>query len=240
MTSHILHRGQRLSFLALKWIFTLSRQGAIDGRIIAVGSSGWNTLLIARYDANGQPDTTFGTDGFTEVSGPDNNAFAVCRDASGNYLVTGDDNGNIAVWRFTADGSLDTSFGSSGETVVNLGYYEYGTQIALAADGQIVVTGFTNGPDGGLFALRLNDDGSLDTSFNSTGVRVIDLGPADGLAIQPWARSSSPAPGPMATSSASTPAMAAPILPLEPAAPASSPSPARSSRSARSAPAMAG
>ncbi len=42
-----------------------------------------------------------------------------------------------------------------------------------------------DGPDGGLFALRLNGDGSLDTSFNATGVRVIDLGPADGLAIQP-------------------------------------------------------
>ncbi len=189
-----------------------------DGRIIAVGSSGWDTLLIARYDANGQPDTTFGTDGFTEVSGPDDNAFAVCRDASGNYLVTGNDNGNIAVWRFTATGSLDTSFGSAGETVVNLGYFEYGTQIALQGNGQIVVTGFTNGPDGGLFALRLNDDGSLDTTFNTTGVRVIDLGPADGLAIQPLARSSSLAPGPMATSSASTPAMAAPILPLEPMA----------------------
>jgi uncharacterized delta-60 repeat protein len=81
-------------------------------------------------------------------------------------------NGNAAapdyVLRLNADGSLDTSFNYNGTGLNSLVY-----ALALQSDGKILVGGiFTsyNGnaaaPDG---VLRLNDDGSLDTSFNSGG-----------------------------------------------------------------------
>ncbi len=107
-----------------------------------------------------------------------------------NYLVTGCDTGNIAVWRFLPDGSLDTSFGSSGEEVIDLGAFEYGTAIAVQSDGKIIVAGASTSTEGGLPVVRLNSDGSLDTTFghvvgsSHTGIRLIDLGPASGMTVQ--------------------------------------------------------
>ncbi len=135
-------------------------------------------------EADGQPDPTFGTDGYAALPGNDFEGFAVAQDANGDYLVTGNDTGNIAVWRFLPDGSIDTSFGSSGETVVNLGAYEYGTAVAVQADGKIVVAGASTDAEHGLPVIRLNSDGSLDSGFGASGIDPIDLGPADGVTIQ--------------------------------------------------------
>ncbi len=161
-----------------------------DGKVVAVGYAGWNTMVLSRFLADGQPDPTFGTDGYAALPGNDFEGFAVAQDANGDYLVTGNDTGNIAVWRFLPDGSIDTSFGSSGETVVNLGAYEYGTAVAVQADGKIVVAAASTSTVDDLPVLRFNDDGSLDTSFGEasgtshTGVRLLNYGPADGVTVQ--------------------------------------------------------
>ncbi len=161
-----------------------------DGKVVAVGYAGWNTLVIARYLSNGQPDPAFGTNGYTELTGNDFEAYGVAQDANGDYVVTGCDTGNIAVWRFLPDGSLDTSFGSSGEEMIDLGAFEYGTAIAVQSDGKIIVAGASTSTEGGLPVVRLNSDGSLDTSFghvvgsSHTGIRLIDLGPASGMTVQ--------------------------------------------------------
>ncbi len=155
-----------------------------DGKVVAVGYAGWNTMVLSRFLADGQPDPTFGTDGYAALPGNDFEGFAVAQDANGDYLVTGNDTGNIAVWRFLPDGSIDTSFGSSGETVVNLGAYEYGTAVAVQADGKIVIAGASTDAEHGLPVIRLNGDGSLDSGFGASGIDAIDLGPADGVTIQ--------------------------------------------------------
>ncbi len=86
-----------------------------------------------------------------------------------NGVVTGYD--MVAV-RFTADGLLDTSFGSGGRAYVNIaGNSNDGcTAIALQSDGKIVLGGATaSGADQDFAIARLNTDGSLDTTSFGIG-----------------------------------------------------------------------
>jgi uncharacterized delta-60 repeat protein len=74
--------------------------------------------------------------------------------------------------RFNADGSLDTSFGSSGVTVVTFGgINESAKSVAIQPDGKIVAAGVTTLPGVGNddAIARLNSDGSLDTTFSGDG-----------------------------------------------------------------------
>lgn len=78
-----------------------------------------------------------------------------------------------ALTRLETDGSLDTSFGDSGN-VVTPHFTDSSTESAFAAvlqdDGKIVVAGRSNTIDGSLFAVaRYLSDGSLDPDFNGTG-----------------------------------------------------------------------
>src|SRR5437773_1715810 len=75
--------------------------------------------------------------------------------------------GQVALVRYNADGSLDTSFNSSGKLTTAVGADCHGRGVALQSDGKIVVAGdsFTAGPYSPFTVLRYRADGSLDTSF---------------------------------------------------------------------------
>src|SRR5688572_16537282 len=91
-----------------------------DGRIVAAGAS-WNgsnyDFALARYNADGSPDLTFagGNGHVTESFG---SSWDVCRSvlvqADGKIVTAGYSwNGNnydFALARYTANGSLDTTF----------------------------------------------------------------------------------------------------------------------------------
>src|SRR5262249_14524638 len=107
----------------------------------------------------------------------------------GKIVVAGtftaaDGSTDIAVARFTPLGTLDTSFGAGGRQTIDIksGSNDQGRAVAIQPDGKIVVAGLTIvGPGDSDFAVaRLNADGSLDTSFNSTGIQTVafNIGPA--------------------------------------------------------------
>jgi uncharacterized delta-60 repeat protein len=82
----------------------------------------------------------------------------------------------IAVARYNPDGSLDTSFGTNGTVVVPLAANDDAQAVAIQpADGKIVVVGnaYVAGKKGlatGDWAVvRLNPNGSLDTTFGGAG-----------------------------------------------------------------------
>ena len=79
--------------------------------------------------------------------------------------VAGDD--DIEVLRFNADGSVDETFGTSGEYFYDNGSSERPNAIALQADGKILVA--TNA---GL--IRLNADGTEDTAFGNDGMLAVN------------------------------------------------------------------
>ncbi|MBS1777274.1 MAG: T9SS type A sorting domain-containing protein, partial [Bacteroidetes bacterium] len=89
----------------------------------------------------------------------------------------------IQVVRYLPDGSLDSSFGNNGEVYYDWtwGVFHYPTanDIAVLSNGKIVVGATTQIDANGKYcftALRLLPNGSLDTSFNHSGMAYTDIG----------------------------------------------------------------
>ncbi|MEW6210041.1 MAG: hypothetical protein AB1631_16865 [Acidobacteriota bacterium] len=159
-----------------------------------------SVLPLGAQAAAGDLDTRFDADGriITDFFGDDNSAHAVAIQSDGRIVAAGEafNPGNstydFALTRYNADGSLDTSFGSSGRATADfLGGTDSARAIAIQSDGRIVVTGLVLNSDDTIrdFALaRFNTDGSLDTSFGSSGKVTTDffgdLDRARGITIQ--------------------------------------------------------
>ncbi len=156
----------------------------LDGKIVAVGHFN-QAIALARYNANGSLDSSFGSGGKV-VTNPTpwggEGAYAVAIQSDGKIVVTGilseDGPGgyDIAVLRYYSNGSLDNSFGSGGIVTLDLSVHDAGLAVAIQGDGKIVVTGshFRN-PDGDsdINVIRFNSDGTLDSTFNGSG--LVDL-----------------------------------------------------------------
>ena len=142
-------------------------------------SSSQSYLLL--YNSDGTLDTSFGTNGVASVAPinptADDGVSDIALQADGKVVVVGsvNTNGNtdFAVFRFMADGSVDSSFGAGGvvTTTIGLSVDAKANSVAMQADGKIVAAG-ENGRYGvGDFALvRYLSDGSLDLSFGVGGV----------------------------------------------------------------------
>ncbi|MCA9159301.1 MAG: cadherin domain-containing protein, partial [Planctomycetales bacterium] len=154
-----------------------------NGKILVVGSaifSGSYDIALVQYNADGSLDTSFGGgDGIANsgIAGSDEgNCVAVQSD--GKILVAGSDNSNFLLARFLSDGSLDTSYGTSGRVSTDFaGGLDKAYSMTLQADGKALLGGLTfNGTSFDFGVVRYHTDGTHDTSFNSTGKVSIDLG----------------------------------------------------------------
>lgn len=100
-------------------------------------------------------------------------------------------NYDFALVRYHADGSLDSSFHGDGKLTTSFGGSDdVATEMAIQADGKLVVVGYTN--IGGYYdfaVARYNSDGSLDTTFDGDGKLTTSVGPeydvAESAVIQP-------------------------------------------------------
>lgn len=173
--------------------------GALDtaGRILAVGGysvTGPPTAFaVSRFLANGQVDASFGNQGRAVIHllpvGGNTLASCVALDASGRILVAGTTGGDSGVIRLLSDGSLDTTFGSNGLTVLDLGTETNVNSLVLQPDGRILAAGDFGRTSGGFLA-RLSADGTVDATFGSGGSVVVTFAPttnasvARGMALQ--------------------------------------------------------
>ena len=129
----------------------------------------------------GALDSTFGTSGIvtTAVGSTGSNFSASCAlQPDSKIVAVGNANPGIAVARYTEQGVLDTTFNSSGSkpgTLITtqfggVGSSALGRSVAIQNDGKIVVCGSITISSVVQFAIiRYMPDGSLDTTFNSTG-----------------------------------------------------------------------
>jgi uncharacterized delta-60 repeat protein len=164
-----------------------------DGRIVAAGRSGSGDFALARYNADGSLDSTFGSGGkLTTDFGGFDGALAVALQTDSKIIAVGGGGtgSDFALARYNADGSPDTSFGSGGIVPTDFGGFEAATAVAIQGDGKIVATGSTFSGGFQQFVLaRYNGDGSLDASFGSGGMVTTDFGLGSGfggaLTIQP-------------------------------------------------------
>ncbi len=142
-----------------------------DGKILVGGDfttfNGTTVNRIVRLNADGTRDTTF-----TTSTGTAFNAYinTVAIQSDGKILVGGsftNFNGTAVnrIVRLNADGTRDTAF----STAVGSGFNSFVISIAIQSDGRIVISGsFTtfNGVQS-FFIVRLNADGTRDTSFTT-------------------------------------------------------------------------
>jgi uncharacterized delta-60 repeat protein len=166
-----------------------------DGKIIAVGSSspfgGAQRIAIARYNTDGSLDTTFSEDGKRLISLSNSiTARSVKLQDDGKIIISGtrrsSSNYKILLLRLNADGSSDTSFNGNGiiEIDVISPVREYAEKLLIQPDGKYIIGGIIDDPnedynDKDIFLLRLNTDGTLDTTFNTDGKLVLDIYNAD-------------------------------------------------------------
>ena len=159
-----------------------------DGKVILAGggyAGDWNTdFALVRLNTNGALDTSFSGDGkvLTEFSGFSDRILSVTM--QGNNVVAagyathcyGED---LAVARYNAGGSLDTSFDGDGKVTTDFGgYYDAADSMAVQSDGKIVVAGDAGEDPGGdeVAVARYNLNGSLDSSFDGDGKLTTDSG----------------------------------------------------------------
>ncbi len=136
-------------------------------------------FAIALYNTDGSPDTSFnGTGNNIYLVGNGGQANGVALQSTGQYLAAGvaivSGSPVTALTRCNTDGTLDSSFGSGGVVSIQIGQQSVGRAVAVQSDDQILVGGFAQDTFGNscFTVARFNNaDGSLDTTFNSSGVQ---------------------------------------------------------------------
>ncbi|MBX7191929.1 MAG: hypothetical protein K1X94_07715 [Sandaracinaceae bacterium] len=128
---------------------------------------------------------------FDVVFAPDSSFYVVGVRAAGTDAATNDF--ETIVGHFDAAGDLDTSFGTDGWFVANLAIGlggEVARGIGLQSDGRIVVAATiehsalgADPRDRDVAVIRLDTDGTLDTTFGTEGAVLLDL--SDGEAAPP-------------------------------------------------------
>jgi uncharacterized delta-60 repeat protein len=170
----------------------LQSNGAI---LVSGGSSvGAARTVLARYDADGEPDDTFGDAGELLLSGLQvGEGLAVQSD--GKIVLVGKRGSGVdtafATMRLNADGSFDDSFGDDGTAATafsTLG--DEALAVTLQGNGKIVVAGRSSLQTNSKFAVaRYDANGTLDTTFNTDGMLTVDFFGftdfAESVAVQP-------------------------------------------------------
>jgi uncharacterized delta-60 repeat protein len=184
-----------------------------DGKILLAGHcvNGANLDFCAiRYNTNGTLDTStdprrlFGTSGkvITPVGSFDDLATKLVIQPDGKLVLAGNcvisaaGNTDFCALRYNANGSLDTSFGTAGKVITQVGAVESAASgLAIQPDGSLLLVGLCRN-SGALTAprlfcsLRYYGDGTVDTSFGTAGKVFTTLGPdafdvASAVAMQP-------------------------------------------------------
>ena len=106
--------------------------------------------------------------------------------------------GNVAVWRFLADGTRDTTFAATGQVITEVppqtgvGAHMPAAQtvadvqsnaasVVVAADGAILVGGWSAQPYPEFVIVRYTASGLVDTTFGRAGFLSVDLGGPQGV-----------------------------------------------------------
>jgi uncharacterized delta-60 repeat protein len=147
-----------------------------DGKIVMIGGSATD-FVMARFNPDGTPDSSFGTAGVvtTDIAGGLDAAFGGTLLADGRIVVVGSarvgSNDDFAVVRYLPNGTPDPSFGTQGRTTTDFSAgRDRAFAVAAFPDDSIVVVGdaiLATGADFGL--ARYTANGVLDATFGGGG-----------------------------------------------------------------------
>ncbi|HEX4123384.1 MAG TPA: delta-60 repeat domain-containing protein, partial [Tepidisphaeraceae bacterium] len=146
-----------------------------DGKLVLAGSQNPSALqgVLERLNADGSPDTTFGSGGGIATTPGDNDVFnAVGLQSDGDIVVAGSGIGRLLLAQYTPAGA------AIGQTLtpIDLGSgitaSLYG--LAVAPDNSIYAVGSES--NGSAIVAHYLADGSLDTTFGTGGLAMFTVG----------------------------------------------------------------
>lgn len=146
--------------------------------------------LYANAQNPGQLDASFGTAGKV-IANPYGyqEIYASAVQSDGRIVSVGmsrnTNDYNFSVMRFNINGTVDTSFGTNGAMYVDMrngGYFDSAKAVVIQPDGKIIVggsAGLSTSNGACYFGLiRLNTNGTLDTTFGTAGKTSFPVGVA--------------------------------------------------------------
>ena len=173
-----------------------------DGKLVAGGyasysrTNGRSRFALARYNADGTLDMTFGGDGKVTTNFTRRNDvvldLALQPDAkivAAGISASDGSNSKFGLARYNADGMLDASFSGDGKVQTDfIAGYDQAEAVMVQPDGVIVVGGATAGFGGRFVVARYDTGGALDSTFNAGGIATTNFTRHDdfafGLALQ--------------------------------------------------------
>jgi uncharacterized delta-60 repeat protein len=164
------------------------------GKILVTGytrywNAGWlEDMFVIRLLQDGSYDNTFGNNGVfiantSQPNPPTKRSYGkkiiILNDGSiligGSFDYGTSVNPDFAVFKITSNGLFDNTFGINGYAYYDISGTDALTEIFIQNDGKILLTGKTFNPVI-VPIIRLNTNGSLDNSFGSNGISLIDFG----------------------------------------------------------------
>ncbi len=131
-----------------------------------------NSTLDLSFGDNGIVRTDFGRlyeYGTGMLIQEDQKIVVVGRSCEEKYTVC-----DAVAVRYNTDGSLDATFGEAGIVMLDFGNDENVYHVGLQSDGKIILCGFSEDKNehNDLLLIRLNTDGSIDSTFANNGVMI--------------------------------------------------------------------
>lgn len=161
-----------------------------DGKIVAGGISSLNNFTVftlARYNANGSLDSTFGSGGKVSMPFGQFNAelSGLALQNDGKIVAAGTMGIQFGVARYNTDGSLDANFGSNGVASTLVFSADRVGGLVIAHDNNIIVAGTA---DGHVTLVAFTPMGTLSPNFGNSGVAISESPPfaasVGGVALQ--------------------------------------------------------
>ncbi len=166
--------------------FAMGAQLQEDGRILITGHSFDQVAcaFVLRLNEDGSDDTSFGDNGLLVLS---NGTIDAVEDIElqrdGKMVMAGyrtDEHDRMVVFRVTADGQLDNTFGTGGVQVLSLpnASESFVFDVEIQDDNKILLFGtrIIEGSAHHSVIVRLNEDGSYDTTFADNGIKYFSVG----------------------------------------------------------------
>jgi uncharacterized delta-60 repeat protein len=153
-----------------------------DGKILVAGNTytslNKNDFAVARFNANGTLDSSFGTGGKVKVDfgGRYDFAKAMALQPDGKIVLAGTTSGptptssDFGLARLMPNGTLDSGFGLNGLATLDFASsYDTANAMVLQSDGKILIAGEVTSPYSKFGMARFGVNGILDTTFGTNG-----------------------------------------------------------------------
>jgi len=156
------------------------------GKIIIAGDQFYNTERIIRLNTDGSLDLSFGDNGIADFSR--SNAEFIYKAAvqsDDKIIIVGQESRQVSgsfqphvfIWRLTANGSLDSTFGNNGVVSyadqTNFGSYLVINDLHVFEDDKILINhSFTSSVNTLVQFRKFNANGSIDNTFGNEGIAL--------------------------------------------------------------------